>query len=164
MSRFDECLRFTLAHEGGDSNDPRDPGGLTRFGISKANHPTVDVANLTKEQAVEIYRREYWNPIQGDALPWGLDLMTFEAAVNQGTDAAATALQMALCVEVDRQIGPATIAAANRKATLETLIMVAAYRAKRYAINPNVGIYGKGWFRRLFECFAEAQRAMTCQT
>lgn len=164
MTRFDECLRFTLEREGGDSNDQRDPGGLTRFGISKAKHPRVDVANLTREQAVEIYRREYWEAIQGDALPDGLDLMVFEAAVNQGVSAAATAIQMALGVEVDRKIGPATIDAANRADTLETLVMVAAYRAKRYALNPNVGIYGKGWSKRLLECFAEAQRVMTCRT
>ena len=58
---FDRCLSVTLGHEGSDTitDDPRDPGGLTRWGISAAAHPGVDIRNLTRELAAEIYRTSY---------------------------------------------------------------------------------------------------------
>lgn len=82
--KFGEALRFTLAHEGGYSNDPKDPGGETKWGISKRYHPNVDIFNLTPQQAHDIYLNEYWNPIGGDNLPYPLCVAAFDTAVNPG--------------------------------------------------------------------------------
>jgi lysozyme family protein len=57
---FDQAVEFVLGHEGGYSNDPNDPGGETNFGISKRSYPDVDIKNLTREGAKEIYRRDFW--------------------------------------------------------------------------------------------------------
>ena len=56
---FETAIAFVLNEEGGYSNDPRDPGGETNFGISKRAHPQVDIKNLTLEEAESIYRYEH---------------------------------------------------------------------------------------------------------
>jgi len=56
---FERCIAFVLRHEGGYVNDPRDPGGETKYGISKRAYPGLDIKNLTEEQAKEIYRQDY---------------------------------------------------------------------------------------------------------
>ena len=81
---FDRAIDFVLRHEGGYVNDPRDPGGETNFGISRRAYPTLDIKNLTKEQATGIYRKDYWDKVGGDILPWPWDLILFDTAVNQG--------------------------------------------------------------------------------
>lgn len=164
MTRFLECLDVILDLEGEPTNDPRDPGGLTKFGISKRSHPSVDIMNLTKEEAADIYRREYWNPIHGDALPAGLDLLVFDSAVNQGVKPAVLMLQLAAGAQGDSVMGSETLAAVNRKPKEEVAIMFAARRAKRYAVNPNVGIYGTGWYKRLFVVFSLASKDLQCRT
>lgn len=164
MSRFDECLKVILDLEGEPTNDPRDPGGLTKFGIAKRSHPNVDIMNLTKEEAADIYRREYWNPIHGDALPAGLDLLVFDSAINQGVKPAVLMLQLAAGAQGDSVMGSETLAAVNRKPKEEVAIMFAARRAKRYAVNPNVGIYGTGWYKRLFVVFSLASKDLQCRT
>ncbi|WP_425526518.1 glycosyl hydrolase 108 family protein [Xanthomonas oryzae] len=54
-----------LSHEGGYVNDPRDPGGETQWGISKRAYPELNIRALTRDQAIEIYRRDYWGARAG---------------------------------------------------------------------------------------------------
>lgn len=70
--------------EGGYVNDPDDPGGETNFGISKRSFPDVDIKNLTKDEAKEIYREHFWNPIAGDARPYPEALVVMDFAVHSG--------------------------------------------------------------------------------
>lgn len=81
---FPRCVEFVLREEGGYSNDPQDKGGETNYGICKRDHPDLDIKNLTKEQAIEIYRAEYWEPSGAPAHEWPLCLAVFDAAVLQG--------------------------------------------------------------------------------
>jgi lysozyme family protein len=85
---FDRSITFVLQSEGGYTCDPDDPGGETRWGISKRAYPDLDIKALTMEQAKEIYLRDYWQKAGCDALPWPLDLIVFDAAVNQGVSFA----------------------------------------------------------------------------
>lgn len=85
---FDKALAFVLKWEGGYTCDPDDPGGETRWGISKRAHPGLDIANLTEEQAAEIYRTEYWDGAGCDDLPYPLDVCIFDCAVNCGVHVA----------------------------------------------------------------------------
>ncbi len=55
LTTFDEIIELTLDHEGGYVHDPKDLGGETNFGIAKRFYPDVDIKNLTKESAKEIY-------------------------------------------------------------------------------------------------------------
>lgn len=87
LANFKACLEFTLSWEGGYSNDPKDPGGETRFGISKRYHKDTDIKNLTREQAEAIYFSEYWLGSDACLLPWPYCLAVFDAAVNPGIGA-----------------------------------------------------------------------------
>lgn len=146
------AIEWVLKIETGRITDhPKDPGGLTRWGISKRAYPDLDIAALTREQAAEIYRRDYWGPCHaGDiaARAPRLAVALFDAAVNQGVGTAIKTLQKALGASVDGQWGPATAGAAQR-ADDRLLPEFLGYRALRYA--DGQADFRRGWFNRLFE-------------
>lgn len=69
-------------------NDPEDPGGETKYGISKRAYPRLDIKNLTLEDASAIYKRDYWNAAGCDDLDDSLALVVFDTAVNCGVGRA----------------------------------------------------------------------------
>lgn len=83
---FDRSFWFVMRHEGGSqvTDDPNDPGGLTKYGISQRSHPHLDIRNLNLESAKWIYELEYWKGSGADKLPWPLNLTVFDFAVNAG--------------------------------------------------------------------------------
>lgn len=146
---FDACLAEVLRHEGGLVDHPRDPGGLTNFGISQRSYPKENIRGMTRERAGQIYRRDFWNAVKGDDLPAGVDLVAFDAAVNSGPLRGAKWLQAGLGVTQDGKIGPATIAAA-RKSDAGMVINRAC--DARMAFLRSLGTwptFGKGWARRV---------------
>lgn len=88
MSNFNKALEFTLRWEGGYVNDPADPGGETKYGISKRAFPKLDIKNLTKEKAAEIYQQNYWIPTGCEKMELGMAIAAFDAAVNCGVGRA----------------------------------------------------------------------------
>ena len=68
LTTFDEIIEVTLHHEGGYVHDPKDLGGETNYGIAKRFYPDVDIKNLTKEGAKEIYKKDYWDKNKVDDL------------------------------------------------------------------------------------------------
>jgi lysozyme family protein len=119
---FDKCLKFILQFEGGFTNDPKDPGGPTNLGITQATlsafigrQATVaEVRALTPEKAGAIYRAKFWDHVNGDNLPVGIDLAVFDFGVHSGPSRGVAALQRALKVADDGSLGPVTTAAAKR--------------------------------------------------
>jgi lysozyme family protein len=123
---FDVVIPTILKQEGGFVDDPNDHGGSTNFGLSlrflKTIYPNADrefVKNLTKEQAINIYREHLWNPMRYNELP-NVQFATkvFSMAVNCGYEIAIRCLQRALnCLEIpceeDGILGSQTLAAAN---------------------------------------------------
>lgn len=109
-----------LRREGGYVNDPSDMGGETRFGISKRSYPDVDIKNLTMEQAIEIYRKDYWVPSKAERLPEEIREDYFDAVVNHGQGNAVKILQRAVNstgsprLSVDGRIGRNTIRESKR--------------------------------------------------
>lgn len=101
---FEKSLEFVSKWEGGFSDDKFDPGGKTKYGISQKSYPKLDIANLTKETAKEIYRRDFWIGSGCDRLAWPLCLVVFDTAVNCGTFRARAFLDMAIKNEPDRPI------------------------------------------------------------
>lgn len=85
---FDYCVNFVIdSLEGGDAL-VHDTGGKTRFGISSRSHPTINIDNLTRQAAIDIYREEYWLPAGCEMMRWPFNLIVFDAAVNEGVSAA----------------------------------------------------------------------------
>ncbi len=85
---FQKAIEFVLKWEGGYIWDKNDPGGETKYGISKRFHQNLDIKNLTIDQAKEIYYHEYWQPANGDLLLWPLSLCVFNVAVLSGVKKA----------------------------------------------------------------------------
>ena len=96
-STYDEALRRLLAHEGGYTNHPSDPGGPTNFGITiydyrkyvKPNATAADVRAMKLDEAKAIYRTKYWAAQRCDELPAGVDYSIFDYGVNSGIGPAA---------------------------------------------------------------------------
>ena len=158
MSKFDDIIEVVLEHEGGYVNDPKDPGGETNFGIAKRSHPDVDIKNLTKEGAKEIYKEVYWDKNKVESLPEELWHIYFDMCVNQGKSRAVKIIQRAVngkggSLTVDGGMGPMTIAAIG-KSRVE-LDRVRAYRVKYYADlvtkKPDLERFYFGWFKRALE-------------
>jgi len=92
---YSPAIERLLTREGGYVNDPVDRGGETNFGISKRSYPDLDIAKLTKDQAADIYKRDYWDAIGADRLPEGTREIAFDAAVNHGVGRTQQLLQEA---------------------------------------------------------------------
>jgi len=119
---FEDYIKVTLEHEGGYVNDPNDPGGETNFGISKRAYPKLDIKNLTEEEAIEVYKRDYWDANKVDRLPEKLRGIYFDMCVNFGAFGAGKVLQRAanakngkrFQIKVDGKVGPNTRKAIKR--------------------------------------------------
>lgn len=85
---FEKAFAFVIRWEGVYSNDPRDSGGETKFGISKRSYPELDISKLTLKQAKEIYYQNYWLKSKCDELPFPLNIVVFDTAVNMGRSRA----------------------------------------------------------------------------
>jgi hypothetical protein len=84
-SSFDRAFELTIGLEGKPTNDPRDPGGYTIWGLSSRYNPGVSPAT-TLAQAKEIYLIKYWIPAGCDREPYPMDLCLFDSQVNPQND------------------------------------------------------------------------------
>jgi lysozyme family protein len=91
---FEACLKVTLQQEGGWSNNPHDPGGQTMKGVTQRTYNDYrnrhglafqSVKYIGDAELQDLYRVGYWNPINGDNIAKGLDLMTFDTCVNSSS-------------------------------------------------------------------------------
>lgn len=137
---FDRVMAFILAEEGGLVNNPADPGGLTKYGISKRAYPTLDIANITVDDAKAIYRNNYWNTLGLDGEKFGPALVLMDCAVNQGVKRA-----MQFKDKVSTSSQPFVVA-------------FQAERALHYASLSTFPTFGRGWMRRLMRGTAEAMK------
>jgi lysozyme family protein len=149
MDAFQRAFEVVIGHEGGYVNDPRDPGGETKYGISKRANPDVDIRNLTLAKAQWIYRQRYWLPLHADAMPEAVAVQVFDAAVNHGLKPATRMMQRALQVPDDGIIGPVTLRAMTTVEDARFLAHFAAERLTFYTDLAGWDVYGRGWTRRV---------------
>jgi len=164
-SNFAEALQKVLAHEGGFSDHPLDPGGMTNLGVTRrvweewTGHPVTvrQMTELTPVKVAPMYRRKYWDKVSGDELPAGIDLVVFDAAVNSGPGRAVKWLQACVGVDVDGDIGPKTLAAVS---AVDATQLIDDYGRRRLSFLldlPTWGTFGKGWTARIAAVKTEAQ-------
>lgn len=173
-AKFELAIPVILEHEGGYVDHPSDPGGATKWGISlrflrslgvgvgdvdgDGDVDTDDVRQLTREQAAEIYRTQWWDPMRlGEFRHQAVATKTLDLAVNMGRVPAVKLLQRALCVaghpvDVDGVIGPQTIRAVN-SADPDLLLELYRVQAARYYHElvdrrPDLVVFERGWIRR----------------
>lgn len=156
---FHHAVQNILYSEGVFSDDKNDSGGMTKYGISKAANPSVDIRNLTIDDAISIYYKKYWKPFQLDRFFAPVSLCVFDAIVNQGENWAPKAFQLSLSVKPDGIIGTRTLEAGckitriNFDAWLQTFNEL---RIQRYLGAPSFQHYGRGWLNRLNRVTIEA--------
>lgn len=155
---FDQAFDRLIDHEGGYSNDPRDPGNWTggkvnvgelkgtKFGIASHSYPYLDIKNLTLQDAKAIYKRDFWD-ILNDAHP-AIKFQLFDAAVNHGHGNAIRFLQRAVNVADDGDWGKISQAALNNMDHNDVLLRFVAYRLKFWAMLNTFDVHGRGWTRR----------------
>jgi lysozyme family protein len=170
LVKFDEIIEIVLHHEGGFTDDSKDPGNWTggkegvgelegtKYGISAKSFPDMDIKNLTKDGAKEIYKEHYWDANKVESLPENLRHIAFDMYVNQGKSRGVKILQQAANakgagLKVDGGLGPMTLKAIT-ESNVE-LQRVRAYRIKYYADlvtrKPDLEKFYFGWFRRGLE-------------
>jgi len=156
---FDKCLPDTLIEEGGYSNDPHDPGGMTMEGIIQREYdrwrrarglPTQWVRKIADDEMRTIYHDEYWLP-DCPKLPAGLNLCVFDTNVNNGIHAGTVLLQRTLGISADGVWGAETdkTVAAIAAADLQRLIQrFYTLRGRYYQSLRNFQYFGRDWMRR----------------
>jgi lysozyme family protein len=153
---FDQAFDRLIGHEGGYVNDPRDPGGETRYGISRRSYPSEDIAGMTLERAKTIYHRDYWGPADCDAVPDGVKFDLFDMAVNSGTAAAIRCLQRACGEHEDGLLGARTLQAVQSMPAARLVSRFNGARLAYMADLPTWPAFGRGWARRVAHNLMEA--------
>lgn len=164
-SNFAVALNHVLVHEGGYTDHPRDPGGATNKGVIQRVYDAYrrrhgltprSVAFIADHEITAIYRTQYWNKIEGDALPKGIDYCVFDAAVNSGPARGARWLQKAInkCagykrVKVDQDIGSATLDAADDYPPHDLINAMCDIRVGFLRRLSTFDVFGRGWLNRV---------------
>jgi len=164
---FEAAMPHVFRHEGGYADHPSDPGGATKYGITRATlsgwrgRPVskTDVRRLTRDEAAAIYRARYWTAVCGDGLPAGVDYCVFDASVNSGPARAAKWLQAAARVRQDGVVGPVTLAAATARDPKRLIEDICDVRLAFLRGLSNWAVFGRGWERRVADV-RRAARAM----
>lgn len=129
---FDQCVEIILSYEKGWVDHPEDPGGATNFGISQRSYPNLDIKNLTRDQAIAIYKKDYWDRARIESVPDRLKLLVFDCAVNQGVGTAAKFYELSK----------------NQAHPLEAFVKL---RMQKYQNHPKWAVFGAGWSNRLLD-------------
>ena len=172
QSNWTESFKQLLAHEGGFSDDTRDPGnklpdgraGSTMLGVTQANWEAHighevrhdDMRALTGADVEPLYKRKYWDAVHADDLPSGIDFAVFDMGVNAGPGRSIKLLQSALGVNPDGGIGPMTMAAIQAADALELLEKFSQEKEAFYRSLPTFGTYGNGWLNRIASVRSQA--------
>lgn len=150
---FTQAVDWVLHREGVESDDPRDRGGHTRYGISARAHPDLDIPNLTRNQAVAVYFRDYWQAGACASLPPVVGLCLFDGLIQHRPKTARRLIQQALGVTPDGLFGPVTRQAAKLADPDAFLVQYLSHRAQLYrdlSLQPSQADFFRGWLVRLF--------------
>jgi lysozyme family protein len=145
---FERAFDLVVRHEGGYVNNLADPGGETKYGISRRSYPNEDIKGMTVDRAKDIYYCDFWLPLQIGDLPDKISLVLFDMAVNMGRTKAIERLQEAVSVKVDGFLGPVTRTALKAKYGPELVAEIAVRRIMYYSSLDTFPTFGLGWVRR----------------
>jgi lysozyme family protein len=157
VTPFDRAISFVLSHEGGYVNHPNDPGGETKYGISKRSYPNEDIKKLTVDRAKELYHDDYWLHIRGPDLIEPLATPLLDYAVNSGVKRAIRGLQATLRLKRDGEFGPLTLEAVQvrveargaLKLAEEVILGRALFLTRIGCQRRGSEVFLAGWMRRI---------------
>ena len=150
--KFQKAMAFVREAEGGYYNHPNDPGGETMYGITKRDYPDLDIKNLSREKADEIFYNDYWSMSVADQLPEPAYISYFDSVVNTGRKQANKFLQRALGVVADGVVGPVTLKAVGNAHATDLANNIIDQRQSFYdklaESKPKLKVFLKGWTNR----------------
>lgn len=153
---FDIAFERLIGHEGGYVNHPADPGGETKFGITKRTYPGEDIRGMTLDRAKSIYLRDFWGPAGCDLVPDAAKFDLFDTAVNSGVRMAVKLIQRAVGVVDDGVIGPQTMQAISGMPGPRLVARFNGHRLHYMTDLSTWASFGKGWARRVANNLMEA--------
>lgn len=160
---YDDSFELVIGHEGGFTKDSRDRGNWTsgvigkgtlkgtKYGVSAMSYPSLDIVNLTVDQAKAIYKKDFWDACRCDELPSGIDYVVFDAAINHGPSRAIKFLQAAVGAVTDGALGPNTLRLVDKANPVKTITEFCVQRMMFFASISTFKVYGLGWTRRAFD-------------
>ena len=159
--QFDLAFSRSMGNEGAYKCEREDRGDWTsgiigkgelrgtKYGISAMSYPTLDIKNLTYEQAKEIYYRDWWVKLGLGNYPKALPYQLFDAAINHGWHNVAEMIQRAVGVKDDGNIGPVTMKAIQSVSEADLVLLFLAERLEFFTNIATWSKYGKGWATRV---------------
>jgi len=164
QENWDNSFAAVLKHEGGFVNHPKDPGGMTNLGVTKAawegyvGRPVNEefMRALTPFIVKPFYKSMYWDKIKGDQLPAGVDYAAYDLAVNSGVGRAAKYLQQIAGVTVDGILGPNSMGAIRECDPEQMVEALCDMRLDFLKRLPTFDTFGKGWSIRVADVKAKA--------
>ena len=163
QNNWQSSLARVLVYEGGKVDNPKDPGGRTNQGVTQTTFtsylrekalPSADVYLITSGEVSDIYKTRYWDVVQGDALPAGVDFCLFDPAVNSGPAHAVVWLQQSLGDvykgSIDGVMGSKTLQAVTDFGDMPALIQaLCSHRLGTLEKLSTWKTFGKGWSARI---------------
>jgi lysozyme family protein len=157
---YDSAFDQVIKSEGGYTNDPKDPGGMTNLGCTAAvwaaykgkniaDVTEAEMKALTPADVKPIYKMNYWDKVKGDDLPDGVDYCVFDCAINSGVSRAAKFLQEITGVPADGDIGVHTLAAVKNFNAKDLVNRYSTKRLEYLQTLPTFSHFGNGWTNRV---------------
>ncbi len=178
--QFQSALAHILRFEGGYVDHPRDPGGATKFGITRKTLarfrgispwwqlPKIAVKKMGRIEAAQIYFKYYWLRTQADELPEALAFTMFDYAVNSGPRRAISEIQIIVRTDVDGIVGPKTKLAIKeycKRSSLQDLL--SQYIENRHSFLRKLktySVFGSGWRNRITHVKQQAAKLLKRNT
>ena len=158
--KFEKAFEYMLSNEGGYVFDKNDPGGETKYGISKKSYPSLNIKALTLSEAKKIYYCDYWLKGNFDKISDQIvATQVFDLSVNLGIRASTIVLQRALrscdkLVAEDGLIGSETLSAVSNSDPNILLAAIKSEAAGYYRLiatkNQNQKKFLNGWLNRAY--------------
>lgn len=155
---FLKSMRFVSGMEGLVSDVKEDRGGYTKYGISSGAYPDLDIQSMTRDDALDIYYRDYWLKNKCSNLPEQLAISVFDSSVNCGVGRTAHWLQEACKaqgqdIKSDGIIGVLTLGAVLECDAWKLHSIITAKRLQHYsdicALHPSQMQFLRGWVNRV---------------
>lgn len=168
MSSFETTFQRTIGHEGKFQANPKDRGNWTsgqvgvgqlkgtKWGLAAMTYPDLDIANITLEQAKEIYYNDWWLKLKMERWPNVMKYQMFDAAFNHGTGRANQFIQFSVRVKEDGIIGPKTVTAVNMTDPNDIVMRFLAKRLRYFTEVKTWKEFSKGWSLRVAQCLEYA--------
>ena len=167
-SNWKRSFELMLKSEGGWSDHPSDPGGMTNLGVTKRvweqwvgrESNEKEMRSLTPAMVEPLYKRKYWDACKCDDLPEGLDYLVFDFAVNAGPGRSIKTLQSAVGTTPDGIIGPKTLSAVRAIDPHELIEKFSVAKTEFYESLPTFPTFGRGWLNRVADVKVKASNML----